>query len=160
MGTTGALTRLSPAGPEDTGDRKDRADRSRVRNERRVSVSLDTLRADHLSCLGNSRGLTPNLDRIASEGALFSQAYATDIPTQPSHTAMFTGQFGVKTGIVSHFHPAAYLDEETLWLPSELRRNGYIDRCGRPPLRHEGLVHPRLRRLHAARRAGPARPGR
>ncbi len=90
-----------------------------------VFCSLDTLRADHLSCLGNARELTPNLDRIASEGAVFSQAYATDIPTQPSHTALFTGQFGINTGIVSHFHPAAYLDEETLWLPSLLRRSGY-----------------------------------
>jgi arylsulfatase A-like enzyme/multidrug efflux pump subunit AcrA (membrane-fusion protein) len=90
-----------------------------------VFCSLDTLRADRLSCLGHGRGLTPNLDRIASEGALFSQAFATDIPTQPSHTALFTGQFGVNTGIVSHFHPAAYLDEDTLWLPSLLRNNGY-----------------------------------
>ncbi len=90
-----------------------------------IFCSLDTLRADHLSCLGNSRELTPNLDRIASEGALFSQTYATDIPTQPSHTALFTGQFGINTGIVSHFHPAAYLDEATLWLPSLLRKNGY-----------------------------------
>ena len=56
-----------------------------------IFCSLDTLRADRLSCLGHSRGLTPNLDRIASEGALFSQAFATDIPTQPSHTALFTG---------------------------------------------------------------------
>ncbi len=91
-----------------------------------VICSLDTLRADHLSSLGNQRGLTPNLDRIAGEGSLFSQTYATDIPTQPSHTALFTGQFGIKTGIVSHFHPAAYLPEETLWLPSLLRRNGYV----------------------------------
>lgn len=91
-----------------------------------IICSLDTLRADHLSCLGNGRGLTPNLDRIAGEGSLFSQTYATDIPTQPSHTALFTGQFGIKTGIVSHFHPAAYLPEETLWLPSLLRRNGYV----------------------------------
>ena len=91
-----------------------------------IICSLDTLRADHLSCLGNGRGLTPNLDRIASEGALFSQTYATDIPTQPSHTALFTGKFGINSGIVSHFHPAAYLPEETLWLPSELRRNGYV----------------------------------
>jgi len=91
-----------------------------------IICSLDTLRADHLSCLGNGRGLTPNLDRIASEGALFSQTFATDIPTQPSHTALFTGKFGINSGIVSHFHPAAYLPEETLWLPSMLRRNGYV----------------------------------
>ena len=87
--------------------------------------SLDTLRADHLTCLGDTRGLTPNLDRIASEGALFRETYATDIPTQPSHTAIFTGQFGINTGIVSHFHPSAQLDPETLWLPSLMRKQGY-----------------------------------
>jgi arylsulfatase A-like enzyme len=90
-----------------------------------IFCSLDTLRADRLSCLGHGRGLTPNLDRIASEGALFSQAFASDIPTQPSHTAVFTGRFGVNTGIVSHFHPAAYLEEDEVWLPSLLRHHGF-----------------------------------
>jgi arylsulfatase A-like enzyme/multidrug efflux pump subunit AcrA (membrane-fusion protein) len=97
-----------------------------VRVMRLVFCSLDTLRADRLGCIGSNRGLTPNLDRIASEGALFTQCYASDIPTQPSHTAIFTGQFGVRTGIVSHFHPAAYLEEDTLWMPSLLRRHGYV----------------------------------
>ena len=50
-----------------------------------IFVSMDTLRADHLGCLGHERKLTPNLDRIASEGALFTHAFASDIPTQPSH---------------------------------------------------------------------------
>jgi arylsulfatase A-like enzyme/multidrug efflux pump subunit AcrA (membrane-fusion protein) len=78
-----------------------------------------------LGALGNSRGLTPNLDRIASEGALFTQAFASDIPTQPSHTALFTGQYGVNTGIVSHFHPDALLEGDTFWLPTQMRKNGY-----------------------------------
>ena len=90
-----------------------------------IFCSLDTLRADRLGALGNSRGLTPNLDRIASEGALFTQAFASDIPTQPSHTAMFTGQYGVNTGIVSHFHPDALLEGDTFWLPTRMRKNGY-----------------------------------
>ena len=53
-----------------------------------IFISMDTLRADHLGCLGHERKLTPNLDRIASEGALFTHAFASDIPTQPSHTAI------------------------------------------------------------------------
>ena len=57
-----------------------------------IFISMDTLRADRLGCLGHERGLTPNLDRIASEGSLFTNAFASDIPTQPSHTAIFTGQ--------------------------------------------------------------------
>ena len=90
-----------------------------------IFCSLDTLRADRLGAIGNGRGLTPNLDRIASEGALFTQAFASDIPTQPSHTALFTGMYGVNTNIVSHFHPEALLEGDTLWMPTFMRRRGY-----------------------------------
>ncbi len=39
-----------------------------------VLVTIDTLRADHLGCYGN-RGLpTPNLDRLAAEGAMAPEA--------------------------------------------------------------------------------------
>ncbi len=90
-----------------------------------IFISMDTLRADRLGCLGHERGLTPNLDRIASEGALFTNAFASDIPTQPSHTAIFTGRFGVNTNIVSHFHPAARLDADVSWLPTIFREAGH-----------------------------------
>lgn len=90
-----------------------------------IFCSLDTLRADMLGSIGHSGGLTPHLDRIASEGALFTQTYASDIPTQPSHTALFTGQFGINTGIVSHFHPSALLEGDALWLPTIMRKRGF-----------------------------------
>jgi arylsulfatase len=68
---------------------------------------------------------TPNLDRLAIESAIFAQTYATDIPTQPSHTAVFTGRCGASTGIVSHFHPPAMLAEEVAWLPSVFQDLGH-----------------------------------
>lgn len=86
---------------------------------------MDTLRADRLGCLGHERRLTPNLDRIASEGSVFANAFASDIPTQPSHTAIFTGKFGINTNIVSHFHPAARLDANVSWLPSLFQNSDY-----------------------------------
>ena len=73
--------------------------------ERKMKVILlviDTLRADHLGCYGYYRETSPNLDRLAKEGALFERAYPSDVPTQPSFTSMFTGQRGIHTGIVSH----------------------------------------------------------
>jgi arylsulfatase len=88
-------------------------------------VSLDTVCADRLATLGSDRVSTPNLDRVAAESALFTNAYATDIPTQPSHTAVFTGRYGIGTGIVSHFHPPAKLSEEVAWLPAVFQRLGY-----------------------------------
>ncbi len=90
-----------------------------------IFVSLDTLRADRLTILGGERSLTPNLDRIAAEGTIFSNAFSSDIPTQPSHTALFTGRFGIHTDIVSHFHPASQLDPREPWLPTRFHRAGY-----------------------------------
>jgi arylsulfatase len=89
-----------------------------------IFVSLDTVRADRLSCLGYPRPTTPNIDRIASEGALFTNVFASDIPTQPSHTALFTGRFGISTSIVSHFWPNSHLDITEPWLPSMLQAAG------------------------------------
>ena len=88
-------------------------------------VSMDTVCADRLATLGSKRVSTPNLDLVAAESALFTQTYATDIPTQPSHTAVFTGRYGVSTGIVSHFHPPAQLPEEVAWLPAVFQQLGY-----------------------------------
>jgi arylsulfatase A-like enzyme len=68
---------------------------------------------------------TPNLDRLAADSAVFASAYASDIPTQPSHTSLFTGRHGVNTGIVSHFHPPAMLGEEAAWLPSVFQERGH-----------------------------------
>ena len=56
-----------------------------------VVVCLDTLRADRLGVMGHSGGLTPNLDRFASEGVLFRQAYAQANETVLSHASLFTG---------------------------------------------------------------------
>jgi arylsulfatase A-like enzyme/multidrug resistance efflux pump len=86
---------------------------------------MDTLRGDRLSCVGHPRGLTPNLDRIAAEGSLFTCAFASDIPTQPSHTSVFTGRFGINNEIVSHYHPSSFLDENVSWLPTVFQQKGY-----------------------------------
>lgn len=91
---------------------------------RMLFISLDTVGADRLTTLGSKRTSTPNLDRFAQSSALFTRAYATDIPTQPSHTAMFTGQYGATTGIVSHFHPPSVLGLAAPWLPSIMQDQG------------------------------------
>ena len=88
-------------------------------------VSLDTVSANRLACLGCSRIPTPNIDELARSSALFTNAFASDIPTQPSHTSVFTGRYGISTGIVSHFHPPATLSEDTAWLPSLFQRLGH-----------------------------------
>jgi len=58
-----------------------------------VLVVLDTTRADRLSLYGNPRGTSPNLDRIAREGLVYTRAYATGSWTTVSHASLFTGTY-------------------------------------------------------------------
>ena len=46
-----------------------------------VLISVESLSAEFLGAFGDSRGLTPNLDRLAKEGMLFTQLYATGTRT-------------------------------------------------------------------------------
>jgi arylsulfatase A-like enzyme len=65
-------------------------------------ITIDTLRADHLHSYGYTRISTPNLDRLAAEGARFSQAYSQFPQTNPSHASMFTGNYAATHGMRVH----------------------------------------------------------
>lgn len=54
-------------------------------------VSVDCLRADHLSCYGYDRETSPVLDRLAGEGVRFERCLATTSWTLPAHLSMLTG---------------------------------------------------------------------
>lgn len=53
-------------------------------------IVLDTVRADHLSAYGYGKA-TPTIDRLAAEGTLFEQAFASSSWTLPSHASVLTG---------------------------------------------------------------------
>ncbi len=63
-----------------------------------ILISVDTLRADHLSCYGYKRFATPAMDRLASEGLLFEKAVSQSSWTLPSHVSMLTGLYPVEHG--------------------------------------------------------------
>lgn len=70
-------------------------------------IDIDTLRADHLHCYGYFRETSSNIDSIAKEGIRFDNYYCSDAPCLPSRSALFTGKFGIKTGVVGHGGTAA-----------------------------------------------------
>ena len=57
-----------------------------------VLITLDTTRFDYLGCYGFRRPASPNLDRLAADSAVFTQAYATSSWTLPTHASLFTGK--------------------------------------------------------------------
>ncbi len=87
-----------------------------------VFVLVDDLRFDELACTGHPFAQTPHADRLAREGALFTNAFAATPLCSPSRASFLTGQ-----------HPHTH---------------GIIDNTDRSPLSHKLVTWPRL--LHDA----------
>jgi arylsulfatase A-like enzyme len=87
-------------------------------------ITVDTLRADHLSCYGYARKTSPYIDGLARDGTRFSRAY-TSIPlTGPAHLSLFTGRYPQETGV--RRNGVALPDNRAvITLPQILRGHGY-----------------------------------
>ncbi|MFZ3260526.1 MAG: sulfatase-like hydrolase/transferase [Thiobacillus sp.] len=100
-----------------------------------LMIGSDTLRADRLGALGYHRALTPNIDALAANGALFANCYVPCARTAPSLVSMLTGTWPHTHGIRDNF----VNDESTRLkvdaLPTLLKQGGYrtaalSDWCG------------------------------
>lgn len=56
-------------------------------------IITDQQRADHLGCAGNPDLKTPNIDRLASEGVRFTNAYCANPMCMPNRATIFTGTY-------------------------------------------------------------------
>lgn len=83
----------------------------------------------YLGCYGNPDLKTPNLDRMASEGALFWRAYTTAPQCVPSRAGIVSGRSTVDIRMTRFSAP---LPREIITFPEVLRENGYYSGiCGR-----------------------------
>lgn len=88
-----------------------------------ILVSVDTLRADYLSCYGSETGSTPGFDRVAREGVLFENAASVAPTTLPAHASLLTGTFPFEHRV--HDNVGFRLRQDLPTLASTLRARGY-----------------------------------
>ncbi|MFQ5806905.1 MAG: sulfatase-like hydrolase/transferase, partial [Phycisphaerae bacterium] len=89
-------------------------------------ITLDTTRADRLSCYGYRAPTSENLDRLADQGVLFTRAIAQAAVTPVSHASIFTGQNPYTHGLrVMHGLQQNRLRESCATLAEVLRDVGY-----------------------------------
>src|SRR5208282_5574657 len=62
-------------------------------------ITIDTTRADHLSCYLQGHARTPNLDALAARGVRFLHATAQVPLTLPSHACIMTGAYPTVHGL-------------------------------------------------------------
>ncbi len=98
-----------------------------------VLVFADDLGYGELGCYGQQKIATPNIDRLAREGARFSQFYSAAPVCAPSRSALLTGQHLGHTPIRdnSEVEPEGQgpLPASTSTLAHDLRAAGYATAC-------------------------------
>jgi arylsulfatase A-like enzyme len=82
----------------------------------------DQQRPDTLGVYGNPMGLTPNLDRFASEGVRFGYAFTPQPVCAPARSSMQTGKYPTTTGVVRN---GLVLKDNETTLPMLFGRSGY-----------------------------------
>lgn len=109
-----------------------------------VFIVADDLGYHDLSCTGSQFYETPNIDRIADEGMVFTDGYAACQVCSPSRASLISGKFPARHGITdwigaatgerwgnwanTKLLPPEYkheLDQEYVTLPEALKENGY-----------------------------------
>jgi arylsulfatase A-like enzyme len=66
-----------------------------------VLISMDTVRADHVSAYGYARPTTPRIDALAAGGVLFENAISQSSWTRPAHMSIMTGLYPNEHGYVA-----------------------------------------------------------
>jgi len=98
------------------------------KNPNILIIITDDMGAECLGSYGGESYETPNIDKLASEGALFENAYATPICT-PTRIQLLTGKYPFQTGWTSNLtkeDPQKYLNpEKHPTFASLLKNNGY-----------------------------------
>lgn len=89
-----------------------------------VLITIDSLRADHLGCYGYRHNTSPNIDRLAAQGAVAENLFCSAIPTHPSYTTLYTGQHAIRHKIVAHAGKNV-LAREAPFLPEFFLHEGY-----------------------------------
>ncbi|MFP4502962.1 MAG: sulfatase-like hydrolase/transferase [Candidatus Hydrogenedentota bacterium] len=119
--TAGALT----AWGRQAWAREQRRDDGRPPNL--VWIWCDNLAYGDLGCYGNERAHTPNIDRLADQGARFTQYYIAHTVCSPSRAGLLTGRQPWRTGIVDVLRPdgPSGLPDDEITLGAALKERGY-----------------------------------
>lgn len=86
-------------------------------------ISCEDISA-HLGCYGDPHAITPNLDRLATEGVRYTNAFTTAGVCAPCRSGIITGMYQTTLG-TQHMRGHAQLPPEVKPFPTYLRQEGY-----------------------------------
>lgn len=133
-------------------------------------IMCDQLRFDYLSCAGHKTLATPNIDRLASRGVRFTNAYVQSTVCGPSRMSAYTGRYmrshgstqngvplrvgeptlgdhlraiGVRCALIGKTHMTAdHEGMERLGISSDSIIGVHLSECGFEPFERDDGLHP------------------
>lgn len=97
-----------------------------------VLINVDDLGWTDAACFGSEWYETPNIDRLASRGVRFTQAYAACAVCSPSRAAIMTGRYPARIGITDWIRAGFQLHEMGMTFPADKQNpSGYEGRSNR-----------------------------
>jgi choline-sulfatase len=94
-----------------------------ARGQDLIIITMDTTRADHLGCYGYKPSVTPVLDRICAQSAMFADAVTVQPLTLPAHSSIMTGQYPGHHGV--RYNAEYRLGADKTTLAKVLKDKGY-----------------------------------
>lgn len=92
-----------------------------------VIIYMDDMGYSDISCYGQKRWSTPNIDKLADQGIRFTDAYSASSLSSPSRAGLLTGRYPVRMGIRGVFFTHSYtgIPQSELLLSELLKSAGY-----------------------------------
>lgn len=100
------------------------ADQEPAQRPNIVFILTDDQRYDSLGCTGNSLIQTPNIDRLARNGVLFTKHFVTTPICSVSRASIFTGQY-LRRHMIGDFAKPFSREQWERSYPAQLRQGGY-----------------------------------
>ena len=96
-----------------------------------VFIYMDDMGYSDVSCYGETRWTTPNIDALAAEGIKFTDCYAASPISSPSRAGFLTGRYPARMGIQGVFYPDSYtgMAPEEVTMAEVLKVQGYATAC-------------------------------
>jgi len=92
-----------------------------------IFIFADDLGYGDIGSYGSNNIKTPNIDRMAQQGAKFDQFYSASPVCTPSRAALLTGRYPIRQGIHEVFYPESYqgMDLQEITIAEMLKDAGY-----------------------------------
>ncbi len=101
--------------------------RAEAADQKKLNVLFiisDDLTSTALSCYGSKVCKTPNIDRIAARGTMFTRAYCQGTFCGPSRASFMSGYYPHATGVLNYISPRKAIGDRATW-SQHFKNSGY-----------------------------------